>query len=106
VRDVARATVAIGHRFEDRIEEPQLRVRIGLHAGDAVFASGDYLGTPVNKVAREAAAAMGGEIVASNTARALLEDDPEFVFGESHSVELRGIEGVHEISRLLRTARS
>ena len=101
MREAARAAIDIQRAFEERVERPPLRVRIGLHVGDAVFTEDDYLGTAVNKAARIASAAMGGEIIASSSARALLSDDPEFAFGEAHSVELKGIDGVHEIAEVL-----
>jgi adenylate cyclase len=101
VREAARAAGAIRRRLAERTEDPPLRVRIGLHVGDTVLAEGDYLGTAVNKAARIAAAAKGGQIMASSSVRALLADNPEFSFGETHSVELKGIGGIHEISELI-----
>lgn len=42
-----------------------LRVRMGLHTGEAVLGGGDYLGIDVNRAARIAAAAAGGQILLS-----------------------------------------
>ncbi len=42
-----------------------LRVRMGLHTGDAEIRDGDYYGTAVNRAARISAAAHGGQIVCS-----------------------------------------
>jgi class 3 adenylate cyclase/ketosteroid isomerase-like protein len=101
VREAARAAIDIQRAFEETTERPRLRLRIGLHAGDAVLTESDYLGTAVNKAARIASAAMGGEIIVSSSAKALLSDDNEFSFGETRSVELKGIDGVHEITEVL-----
>lgn len=101
VREAARSAIDIQRSFEAQEERPRLRLRIGLHAGDAVHTESDFLGTAVNKAARIASAAMGGEIIASASARALLSDDSEFAFGETHSVELKGIDGLHEIAEVL-----
>jgi class 3 adenylate cyclase/tetratricopeptide (TPR) repeat protein len=40
-----------------------LRIRIGLHAGEAQLVSGDYFGPPVNCTARVMSVAWGGQIV-------------------------------------------
>ncbi len=80
---------------------PAMKIRIGLHVGDVVLTDDDYLGNTVNKAARIAAAARGGEIVASSSVRSLLGDDPEFGFGEIQTVHLKGIEGLHEVAQVL-----
>jgi predicted ATPase/class 3 adenylate cyclase len=51
-----------------------LRVRMGLHSGEAYLAGDDYGGFEVNRAARIAAAGHGGQIVLSGTTRALVED--------------------------------
>ncbi|HTU82790.1 MAG TPA: adenylate/guanylate cyclase domain-containing protein, partial [Candidatus Acidoferrales bacterium] len=50
----------------------ELRVRIGLHTGPAVLRRGDYFGPTVNRVARLAAAAHGGQILLSSTTASLV----------------------------------
>lgn len=80
---------------------PAMKIRIGLHVGDVVLTDDDYLGNTVNKAARIAAAARGGEIVASSSVRSLLGNDPEFGFGEIQTVHLKGIEGLHEVTQVL-----
>lgn len=54
-------------------EPDAIRVRIGLHSGEAHLAGDDYGGFEVNRSARVAAAAHGGQIILSETARALVE---------------------------------
>ena len=56
------------------LPEP-LRVRMGLHTGAAELRAGDYFGTAVNRAARVAAAAHGGQIVASAATADLVRDD-------------------------------
>lgn len=101
VRQAARSALAIQQAFGERNEQPILRTRVGIHVGDVVVTEDDYLGTTVNKAARIAAAAQGGEIIASDTVRSLLADDPEFRFEDPQTVRLKGIEGVHEVARLI-----
>jgi predicted ATPase/class 3 adenylate cyclase len=50
-----------------------VRVRIGLHTGEASLAGGSLVGLDVNRAARIAAAAHGGQILVSETTRALVE---------------------------------
>ena len=56
------------------LPEP-LRVRMGLHTGVAEIRDGDYFGTSVNRAARVAAAAHGGQVVASAASADLVRDD-------------------------------
>jgi predicted ATPase/class 3 adenylate cyclase len=51
-----------------------LRVRIGLHSGEAHLAGDDYGGFEVNRAARVASAGHGGQIVLSGTTYALVAD--------------------------------
>ena len=101
VRQAARSAIQIHLQFSERTESPNFRVRIGLHVGDVVFTDDDYLGNTVNKAARIAAAAHGGEIVVSDSVRSLLADDAEFSFTSTQTVRLKGIEGLHETARLV-----
>jgi predicted ATPase/class 3 adenylate cyclase len=51
-----------------------LRVRMGLHTGDGVLGGGDYVGIDVNRAARIADAAHGGQVLVSGATRGLVED--------------------------------
>jgi predicted ATPase/class 3 adenylate cyclase len=57
-------------------EGAPLRVRMGLHTGEASVAGAEYAGIEVNRAARIAAAAHGGQVLVSRCTRALLQDDP------------------------------
>lgn len=54
-------------------ESADLRVRMGLHTGEGVRGADDYVGIDVNRAARVAAAAHGGQILISDSTRALSE---------------------------------
>lgn len=100
VREAARAAIEIQAAFSERAELPDLTIRIGLHVGDVVLSGDDYLGNAVNKAARITSAGHSGDICASSAVKALLDDDPEFDFGETHSVHLKGTK--HEVAVLRR----
>jgi predicted ATPase/class 3 adenylate cyclase len=57
---------------EDFAEVDELRVRMAIAAGEADERSGDYFGTPVNRVARLLSAGHGGQILVSGDAADLL----------------------------------
>jgi class 3 adenylate cyclase len=58
-------------------EGAELRVRIGVHTGQAELAEDRYLGIAVHRAARICAAAHGGQILLSQTTQNLLEDEEE-----------------------------
>ena len=51
----------------------QVRVRVGLHTGEATLVGNEYLGIDVHRAARVASAAHGGQVLLSETTRALVE---------------------------------
>jgi DNA-binding NarL/FixJ family response regulator/class 3 adenylate cyclase len=58
-------------------EQTELRVRIGIHTGEATVAEDRYIGLAVHRAARICAAAHGGQVLLSQTTQALLEDQEE-----------------------------
>lgn len=81
-----------------RIQEfdDDLRVRIGIHTGEAVAVGDDFLGIAVAKAARITSAAGGGETLISSTTRELLERF-DYDIGPEQVVELKGINGTHRL---------
>ncbi len=77
-------------------KEP-IRVRIGLHTGEAVKEGGDFFGKHVNLAARIAGQATGGEILASSLLKELTDSAGEFAFGDGREVELKGLVGSHRV---------
>jgi YVTN family beta-propeller protein len=53
----------------------EVRVRMGLHTGEAAVADGRYLGLAVHRAARIASAGHGEQILMSGTTRDLVEDE-------------------------------
>jgi Adenylate and Guanylate cyclase catalytic domain len=56
-----------------------IRVRMGLHTGEADLRDGDYFGTAVNRSARLMAIGHGGQVLCSQATAALLESEIELV---------------------------
>jgi class 3 adenylate cyclase len=69
----------------------EIRVRIGLNAGEPIAEAADLFGTAVNLAARIAAQAAGGEILVANVVRELAVGKG-FLFADRGSVPLRGFE--------------
>jgi class 3 adenylate cyclase len=53
----------------------EVRVRIGVHSGEGIPGGDDYVGLDVNRAARIASAAHGGQVLVSDATRALAERD-------------------------------
>jgi predicted ATPase/class 3 adenylate cyclase len=70
-----RAAVAAqrGLAAQDWPHGPPVRVRMGLHTGEGVAGGDDYVGIDVNRAARVADAAHGGQVILSDATRALVE---------------------------------
>ena len=58
-------------------EGVQIKVRMGLHTGQAVASDGRYTGLAVHRAARIGAAGHGGQILVSQATQTLLEDEEE-----------------------------
>jgi class 3 adenylate cyclase len=77
--------------------ETEIRVRIGLHTGEAIKEGEDFFGKNVILAARIAAQARGGEVLVSSLLKALVDSAGDIAFGETRAVELKGLFGTHEI---------
>ena len=82
-KDAALAAIAGQRALEahDWPEGVRVRVRIGIHTGEAVLAENEYHGLAVHRAARICAAGHGGQILLSQTTHGLLEDDEEALPG-------------------------
>lgn len=99
-RMAARAAVAIQQAVSVPDAPIDLQIRVGVHIGDVVLTDDDLLGNAVNKAARIASSAAGGQIVVSRVVQAMLAESAEFAFGETIEAELKGLPGLHEITLL------
>jgi class 3 adenylate cyclase len=84
----------IGRAFADA--SPPIRVRIGVHTGDALHESDHFYGTTVHYAARVASNALGGEVLVSSLVRELVAG-AGVEFRESRDVELKGLDGSHRL---------
>jgi class 3 adenylate cyclase len=76
-RDAVSAAVAAERALEAHSwpDGAEVRVRIGIHTGEAAAAGERYVGLSVHRAARIGAAAHGGQVLLSSSTRELVEDD-------------------------------
>src|SRR5438093_6848640 len=79
--------------YDEHAEAP-VRLRIGLHTGEATREGYDFFGRSVIVAARIAAAARGGEILVSSLVRELTGGAKEFAFDGGRELELKGLSGL------------
>ena len=84
----------VGTAFADG--SPPIRVRIGVHTGDALHEADHFFGKTVHYAARVASHALGGEILVSNVVHDLVAGQGSD-FLESRQVELKGLDGLHRL---------
>jgi class 3 adenylate cyclase len=92
--------IAIQKAFTDHnlADGEHVKVRIGLHAGEAIKDGDDFYGKNVILASRVAGRAVGGEILVSSLVRALVESSVAAgTFSEAREVELKGLAGTHTI---------
>ena len=68
-----------------------VKVRMGIHTGDASLAADRYLGLSVHRAARICSAGHGGQILISQTTFALLEDQEEELPGATRDLGAHGL---------------
>jgi DNA-binding NarL/FixJ family response regulator/class 3 adenylate cyclase len=98
-RHAVDAAVAAQHALAAHAwpDDAEVRVRIGVHTGEATPAGDKYVGLAVHRAARICDAGHGGQVLLSETTRSLLED-------EEHALELQDL-GPHQLKDFDRPVR-
>jgi len=92
-----RASLVMRERIASGFEGLPIRIRAGLHSGEAIRHDDDFYGKTVVIAARISALALGGEILASDLVYALARSLGTFTFGDARSVTLKGLEGAFDV---------
>ena len=86
----------------DTVEGERVRVRIGMHAGEAIREEGDFFGRSVI-LAPDRGPGRGGEILVSEQLKDRAEeveaDRPVIAFDRGQEIELKGLAGTHRVYR-------
>jgi DNA-binding SARP family transcriptional activator/predicted ATPase len=93
----ARAAIDAQRSIGDHRWPAGLRVRMGAHAGEALVVDDDYVGATVHVAARIAAAAHGGQVVASDACRSL---DPDHTWIDLGRHRLKDVDRPQHLHQL------
>jgi class 3 adenylate cyclase len=99
------AAIQRGLADGELVEGETVRVRMGMHAGEAIREEGDFFGRSVILAARIAAQARGGEILVSEALKERAEphngdgDGAGVRFDGGRELELKGLAGTHVVYR-------
>jgi class 3 adenylate cyclase len=98
----AAAEVQRAHASHDWTQDAEVRMRIGLHTGEPSVGEEGYLGIDVVRAARLCSTCVGGQVLLSETTRALLGSSlpsgvSVFPLGERHLKDLDQPELVYEL---------
>jgi class 3 adenylate cyclase len=85
---------------EAELAEP-LRVRIGLHTGEAIREGDDFYGRSVTLAARLGDEAEGGEILTSSIVRELVGTSADVPFEDAGELQLKGLRGSQRVYRVV-----
>lgn len=102
-RQAVRWAVRLEHHVEHRdsmLVQHGVRIRIGLHTGEAVQHGRDFGGQHVSLAARIAGTAAGGQVHVSAVTRTVVEGALDLRFGEPVLVHLKGFDEPHLVHRL------
>ena len=99
-RRAVQCACAIQHAVECELgghPDGPVRVRIGLHTGEAIKEESDFYGKNIVLAARIADCARGGEILTSGVVKQMLESAGDFRFEQERQLELDGLAGTHSV---------
>jgi eukaryotic-like serine/threonine-protein kinase len=85
------------HEHRARHPDQPLRVRIGMHTGEAIREHDDFHGSNVNLAARIAQQAVAEQILVSATLHGLVASTGEFAFVAEEPTQLKGFPGTHQL---------
>ncbi|MEA2451216.1 MAG: eukaryotic-like serine/threonine-protein kinase [Thermoleophilaceae bacterium] len=98
-RSGVECAVAIQRSLQARLEDggEPIRVRMGLHTGEAIRERDDFFGRNVVVAARIAAKATGGEVLVSAPLRELADGASDIAFGAPRELGLKGLQGTYRV---------
>jgi class 3 adenylate cyclase len=91
---------AVDERLGSHPDGP-IRLRMGLHTGEAIREEADFYGKNVVLAARITDEAKGGEILASAVVKQLTESAGDVGFADERTLQLNGLTGTHTVYRVV-----
>ena len=102
-RSAAHCAIALQQGFAARNAtggERPIRIRVGIHTGEAIRDADKFFGRTVIQAFRIADLAAGEEILTSSVTAELLRNAGDLRFAGEREVELKGLEGRHRVLAL------
>lgn len=96
-----RASLVMRDRIAEGFAGLPIRIRAGLHSGEAIKHDEDFYGRTVVIAARISALALGGEVLASDLVYALARGLGSFTFGSPRTATLKGLDGSFDLHPVL-----
>jgi predicted ATPase/class 3 adenylate cyclase len=93
----AREAVLAARQAQDALSDGPIRVRMGLHTGEALLTDEGYVGVDVHRAARIAAAGNGGQVLVSASTAALTDGAGLHDLGEHRFKDLAAAERVYQL---------
>ena len=87
--------------YSDAHPDLPIRIRIGIHTGEAMEEEDDFLGHTVIVASRIADAAGTGEVLVSSLTAHMVERSPEFRFTDQREITLKGLSRPQPVARLV-----
>jgi class 3 adenylate cyclase len=94
-RRALRWASAIQHgvaEVDRELADGSIRMRIGIHTGEALQRGADFQGMHVNLAARVASVAPAEAVYVSSLTQRIVRGEPEFVFGQPEIFSLKGFD--------------
>ena len=100
----ARQAIECGSRSAAAARETGLEIRVGLHSGDVIRDGNNVFGGAVNLAARVAGLASPGEVLVSETVRALARTSGGVRFDDRGEHRLKGVGDLQRVHAVIETA--
>ncbi len=97
-----RASLAMRDRIAEGFAGLPVKIRAGLHSGEAIKQGDDFYGRTVVIAARISSLALGGEVLASDLVYALARSLGTFTFGAPRTATLKGLDGSFNLHPVLK----
>ncbi len=99
--EAVNAAIRIQLRTRHLGDSPRLDVRMALHSGPADYDAGDYLGPTTNRVGRLVSLASGGQVLVSESTRAMADEGGAFQWHDHGEVQLKGMKRPVRVYQLI-----
>ncbi len=97
--EAVQASIQAQNRLQTPLSTVQIKVRMGVHSGEAELRDGDYFGPALNRTARIMAVGYGGQILLSDVTASLVRDSlpPDTTLLDMGEHRLKGLSNLEHL---------